>query len=101
MDIDAINTTINAMSYEERGEFLKKGLCFNCKQQGHISRDCPKKDPRRSTSNAVNAPRYSQNKSSTGYRQETRRQGDGQIHPHYEQRRAKRTIRQSREGRQP
>jgi hypothetical protein len=67
MDIDAINTTINAMSYEERSEFLKKGLCFNCKQPGHISRDCPKKDPRRSTSNAVNAPRYSQNKSSSGF----------------------------------
>jgi hypothetical protein len=32
MDIDFINTTINTMSYEERSEFLKKGLCFNCKQ---------------------------------------------------------------------
>jgi hypothetical protein len=67
MDIDFIGTTINAMSYEERNEFPKKGLCFNCKQPGHISRDCPKKDPRRSTSNAVNTPRYSQNKPSSGY----------------------------------
>ena len=67
MDIDFIDTTINAMSYEERGEFLKKGLCFNCKQQGHISRDCPKKNPNRSTSNTANAPRYSQNRPSSGY----------------------------------
>ena len=67
MDIDLIDTAISAMSYEERGEFLKKGLCFNCKQQGHISRDCPKKNPSRSTSNAVNALRYNQNRPSSGY----------------------------------
>ena len=30
------------MSYEEQGKYLKKGLCFNCKQPGHVSRDCPK-----------------------------------------------------------
>lgn len=43
MDIDTVTTTINAMSYEERGEYLRKGLCFNCKQPRHISQDCPKK----------------------------------------------------------
>ena len=42
MDVDVITTALNAMSYEERGEYLKKGLCFNCKQPGHVSRDCPK-----------------------------------------------------------
>ena len=67
MDIDYIEMAISAMTYKERGEFLKKGLCFNCKQPGHISRDCPKKNPNRSTSNAVNAPRYSQNRSSSEY----------------------------------
>jgi hypothetical protein len=43
MDIDVVSTAINVMSYEERGEYLRKGLCFNCKQPGHVSRDCPNK----------------------------------------------------------
>ena len=43
MDIDVISTAINVMSYEERGEYLRKGLCFNCKQPRHVSRDCPNK----------------------------------------------------------
>ena len=42
MDINVITMALNAMSYEERGEYLKKGLCFNCKQPRHVSRDCPK-----------------------------------------------------------
>jgi len=43
MDIDVVTTAINAMSYEERGEFLRKELCFYCKQPGHVSRNCPEK----------------------------------------------------------
>ncbi len=26
----------------DRLEHLKKGLCFNCNERGHLSRDCPK-----------------------------------------------------------
>ena len=29
------------MMDEERTELMKKGLCFKCKKQGHLSRDCP------------------------------------------------------------
>ena len=47
MDVDVITMALNAMSYEERGEYLKKGLCFNCGQPGHVSRDCPK--PKKNT----------------------------------------------------
>ena len=36
MDIDAIMT-------EQRDEAMKKGLCFGCGKQGHLSRDCPTK----------------------------------------------------------
>ena len=34
---------INAMSTEQRDEAMKKGLCFGCGKQGHLSRDCPTK----------------------------------------------------------
>src|SRR6201996_4306987 len=30
------------MSAERRNEFLAKGLCFKCEEQGHLARDCPK-----------------------------------------------------------
>ena len=36
MDIDAMTT-------EQRDEAMKKGLCFGCGKQGHLSRDCPMK----------------------------------------------------------
>ena len=36
MDIDAMTT-------EQRDEAMKKGLCFRCGKQGHLSRDCPTK----------------------------------------------------------
>ena len=29
------------MTDEERTELMKKGLCFKCRKQGHLSRDCP------------------------------------------------------------
>ena len=67
MDISVITTTINTMTYEEWGEYLKKGLCTNCKQSGHLSRDCPKKNPWRSTSNGVGLPNYIRNQPSSGY----------------------------------
>ena len=41
MDVDAMTT-------EKRGEWMKKGLCFNCNKPGHISKFCP--DKRRASS---------------------------------------------------
>ena len=29
------------MSTEQQDEAMKKGLCFGCGKQGHLSRDCP------------------------------------------------------------
>ena len=37
MDIDRVVT------FEERTEHMKKGLCFNCHKQGHMARECPEK----------------------------------------------------------
>ena len=42
MDVNVITMALNTMSYEEQGKYLKKGLCFNCKQPGHVSHNCPK-----------------------------------------------------------
>ena len=36
MDIDAMTTG-------QQDEAMKKGLCFGCGKQGHLSRDCPTK----------------------------------------------------------
>jgi hypothetical protein len=41
MDVDAIRTT--PLSPEEKKKFMAEGCCFNCQQQGHISRQCPHK----------------------------------------------------------
>ena len=35
---------IDRLTYEERGDLMKKGLCFRCKKPGHVSRECPQKN---------------------------------------------------------
>jgi Retrotransposon gag protein/Zinc knuckle len=42
MDVDAISTR-NPLSEEEKKRLMTEGRCFFCKQQGHMSRNCPKK----------------------------------------------------------
>lgn len=32
------------MSVEERNVLMKEGRCFNCREQGHMTRECPKKN---------------------------------------------------------
>lgn len=34
---------IDTMTSDERYSLLRKGACFNCKQTGHMAKDCPKK----------------------------------------------------------
>ena len=34
---------VNMMSTDEQSQLMKKGACFNCKQVGHLSQDCPNK----------------------------------------------------------
>jgi Retrotransposon gag protein/Zinc knuckle len=56
MDVDAISTQ-NPLSEEEKKRLMAEGRCFFCKQQGHMSKNCPKKPSR---SNALN-PQPSRN----------------------------------------
>ena len=35
---------VDVLTAEERSELMKKGACFRCKAQGHLSRDCPNKE---------------------------------------------------------
>ena len=50
MDVDARRTTREPraaymrMTDAEKTEHMRSGKCFNCHSQGHVSRDCPKKN---------------------------------------------------------
>ena len=33
------------LSNSERDTLMREGRCFSCKEQGHITRECPKKKP--------------------------------------------------------
>ena len=43
MDVDVITKVFKTMTDEERVDLMKKGLCFRCKNGGHLSHDCPEK----------------------------------------------------------
>lgn len=41
---DPMAMDIDALTLQQRQDCMAKGLCFRCKQQGHLSKDCPKKN---------------------------------------------------------
>jgi Zinc knuckle len=47
---------VDALTLEKRNEMMRKGLCFNCEEQGHLSKDCPKK---KKVSTSQTSPSYS------------------------------------------
>ena len=56
-DPDAMDTTpgharARKIDADERTELMRTGKCFTCKKQGHLSRDCPQRPPRRQQNNA-------------------------------------------------
>jgi hypothetical protein len=44
MEVDLTKMGLGRLSEEERKKLQTKGWCFFCKNQGHISRSCPKKN---------------------------------------------------------
>jgi hypothetical protein len=42
-DPNAMDTSLGALTIEQRTEMMKKGLCFGCGKHGHLSKDCPDK----------------------------------------------------------
>ena len=43
-DPNAMDTSIGALTEEERTKLMKIGACFRCRKTGHLSRDCPDKN---------------------------------------------------------
>ena len=46
---------VDALTMEQRNEAMKKGLCFGCGKQGHLSKDCP--DKKKPTPNNNETPK--------------------------------------------
>ena len=44
MDVNTLTIKANAMTFKERNDLMKKGLCFKCKRFG-LARDCPNHGP--------------------------------------------------------
>jgi Zinc knuckle len=42
MDVDAVDTEVNAGETQRRNRLCKERRCFKCEQQGHMARNCPK-----------------------------------------------------------
>ena len=56
MDVDAVQVGRGQMSEAEQTRLQSERRCFFCKEQGHISRYCPKKSQNR-TGNSFNQNR--------------------------------------------
>ena len=56
-DPDSMNTTpgrtrARKIDADERTELKRRGKCFTCKKQGHLSRNCPQRPPQHPRTNA-------------------------------------------------
>jgi hypothetical protein len=58
MDVDTISTR-NPLSDEEKRCLMAEGCCFFCKQQGHMSRGCPKKPSCQNATPSSSQPSHS------------------------------------------
>ena len=56
MDVDVITKVFKTMTEEEKKELMRKGLCFRCKKEGHLSCDCPEKKGKTTTQSTATTP---------------------------------------------
>jgi Zinc knuckle len=50
MDVDITTTQNNRIPDPDREQLIREGHCFYCKEQGHLSRECPIKKKQNATS---------------------------------------------------